>query len=181
MTYPVFALGDVLNASDMNAVSMWLVKTQTIGNGVSSVTVTGAFSADYDNYKIQIAGGVGSTNLDLRFNFDGNTSEYYTGAMFHPYNIASGNAGGIGRFNLAYWDFAGGASTNNIFMNIDVTSPFLTKNAGYSSPYSVGNIGGSGLVATGFHNNTSSFTGFRLQTSTGTLTGGTIRVYGYRN
>ena len=52
MTYPVFATGDVLNASDMNAVGLWLVKTQTIGSGVGSVAVTGAFSADYDNYKI---------------------------------------------------------------------------------------------------------------------------------
>ena len=46
MSFPVFASGDVLNASDMNGVGLWLVKTQTIGTGVSSVVVTGAFSAD---------------------------------------------------------------------------------------------------------------------------------------
>jgi len=41
MTFPVFASGDVLNASDMNGVGLWLVKTQAVGSGVASVTVTG--------------------------------------------------------------------------------------------------------------------------------------------
>jgi hypothetical protein len=181
MPVPDFSPGEVLTAAAMDSIGLWLVKTQTIGAGVSSVTVTGAFSADYDNYKIQIAGGVGSTDLDLRFNFDGNTANYYTGVIFHPYSIASGNAGGIGRNNLAYWDFAGGASTSNIYLNCDVLSPFLAKKSGYSVQTVVGNTGGSGLVATGFHDSATSFTGFRLQTSSGTLTGGTIRVYGYRN
>jgi len=37
-----------------------LVKSQTIGSAVSSVEVTGAFSATYDNYKVIVIGGVGS-------------------------------------------------------------------------------------------------------------------------
>ena len=65
MTYPVFASGDVLNASDMNAVGMWLVKTQTIGTAVSSVQVTNAFSTNYRNYLILLDGGVGSTSSDI--------------------------------------------------------------------------------------------------------------------
>ena len=181
MPVPDFSPGEVLTAAAMDSIGLWLVKTQTIGTNEASVTVTNAFSADYNNYKIIITGGVGSTDLDLRFNFDGNTAGYYTGAMFHPYGIASGNAGGIGRNNLAYWDFAGGASTSTIDANFDVSNPFAAKKSGFKTSYSVGNTGGSGVVATGFHDSATSFTGFRLQTSTGTMTGGTIRVYGYRN
>jgi hypothetical protein len=55
-----------------------LVKKQTIGNGVSSVNVTGAFSATYDNYKILISGGVGSTGTDLQLSLDGITTGYYS-------------------------------------------------------------------------------------------------------
>ena len=66
MTYPSFSAGEVFRAQDANAVGLWLVKSQTIGTGVSSVTVTDAFSADYDSYKIVISGGVGSATAVLR-------------------------------------------------------------------------------------------------------------------
>ena len=61
MSYPVFASGDVLNASDMNGVGLWLVKTQVIGTAVSSVTVTSAFTTDYDQYMITVTGGTFNT------------------------------------------------------------------------------------------------------------------------
>jgi len=173
MPVPDFSPGEVLTAAAMDSIGLWLVKTQTIGTGVSSVTVTGAFSSSYENYLIQIAGGVGSTDLDLRFNFDGNTANYYTGAIGHPYATASGNAFGLGRNNLAYWDFAGNANNNNIYMNVTILSPFLAKKSGFISTDVVGNTAGSTVYASGFHDSATSFTGFRLQTSTGTLTGGT--------
>ena len=59
MTYPTFTNGQVLPASDLNAIGLWLVKSQTVGTGVSSVTVSNAFSADFDNYRIIYSGGVG--------------------------------------------------------------------------------------------------------------------------
>jgi hypothetical protein len=42
-----------------------LVKSQVIGTTVSTVTVTNAFSATYNTYKIVINGGVGSTSENL--------------------------------------------------------------------------------------------------------------------
>jgi len=56
MSFPSFASGEVLTAADMNAVGLWLVKTQTVGTGVPSVVVTDAFSANYDNYLVTISG-----------------------------------------------------------------------------------------------------------------------------
>jgi hypothetical protein len=51
MTYP-WASGEVLTAADLNAYAgLILVKTQTIGTAVSSVTVTGAFSSTFQNYR----------------------------------------------------------------------------------------------------------------------------------
>ena len=48
------------------ASGLTLVKAQTIGTTVSSVTVTDAFSATFDNYKIIISDGVGSTNSGIK-------------------------------------------------------------------------------------------------------------------
>ena len=44
-----------------------LIKIQTIGSAVSSVTVSDVFNSIYDNYLVQLSGGVGSTaqNLNL--------------------------------------------------------------------------------------------------------------------
>lgn len=181
MSYPSFSVGEVLTAADMNAVGMWLVKTQTIGTTVSSVTVSSAFSSSYDAYRIVITGGVGSTDLDLRFNFDGNTAGYYSSAVYHQYATASAKADGLGRNGIAYWDFVGGASTSAIYSVFDVLNPYAAKKSSYVAQIGVGNTGGSALFAAGFHDSATSFTGFRIETSTGTLTGGTIRVYGYRN
>lgn len=181
MSYPSFSVGEVLTAADMNAVGMWLVKTQTIGTTVSSITVNSAFSADYDAYRIIITGGVGSTDLDLRFNFSGNTAGYYGSAIIHQYSTASAKADGVGRNNIAYWDYVGGASTSTIYAVFDVLNPFAAKKSMYVAQLGIGNTGASALFAGGFHDSATSFTGFRIETSTGTLTGGTIRVYGYRN
>jgi len=49
MTFPVFASGDTLNASDMNAVGLWLVNTTNF-SAVSSQTVSSVFTSDYRNY-----------------------------------------------------------------------------------------------------------------------------------
>ena len=69
MGFP-YSPGDVLTAADLNESSgLVLVKTQTVGSGVSSVTVTGAFSATFDNYLITDNGGTQSVDTALMFFF----------------------------------------------------------------------------------------------------------------
>ena len=59
----------------VTAPGLTLIKTQTIGSGVSSITVTDAFSSTYDNYKITITGGTGSINqIGLRITMGSNTA-----------------------------------------------------------------------------------------------------------
>jgi hypothetical protein len=76
-TPPTFSSGTVLTAAQMNAVGLWLVKTQTIGNAVSSVAVTNAFSTDYDNYKIIISGGASSAQAFLTLQLGASATGYY--------------------------------------------------------------------------------------------------------
>jgi len=180
-TPPDFTAGQILTAAQMNQAGLWLVKTQTIGSAVSSVAVTGAFSADYDNYKIIVSGGVGSTNIPLRFHFDANVANYHSVLIFGSTAAGLGNASALGSGSIAYWDQMGYATTNAIAVNMEVIAPFLAKTSAFTSTLLPTVAGGNSGPSQGFHNSATSFTGFTITASTGTLTGGTIRVYGYRN
>jgi hypothetical protein len=155
-----------------------LVKTQTIGTAVASVTVSDAFSATYDNYLITVTGGAGSTSDNVGLQFGATATGYYSSVF--AVNYSSGSLTGARNNNATSLTFAGYMNANGIMFNISVTNPFLAKNTGYSGAYmAIDTAAGSGTYA-GFLNNTTSYTAFTL-IPVGTLTGGTIRVYGYAN
>ena len=54
-----------------------LISTTTIGTSVSTVTVSNAFSATYDNYKIILSGGVASGSAAITIILGATTSRYY--------------------------------------------------------------------------------------------------------
>jgi len=177
MTYPTFNNGDTLPASDLNAIGLWLVKTQTIGTGVSSVTVTGAFSSTFDNYLITISGGTASANGGIAMQLNNSTGNtYFAAGTYGNYGINSGLA-----YNPAAatkWDntLAGGTSTYSA--SIFLSSPFASRpTSGYTEPTSQATFHKFSLLDT----STNSSTGFTFTPFAGTLTGGTIRVFGYRN
>jgi hypothetical protein len=70
MPLTTYTAGEVLTAASLNdnftfaaanpPGGLTLISTTTIGTTVSSITVSGAFSATYDNYKIVVSGGTGS-------------------------------------------------------------------------------------------------------------------------
>lgn len=151
-----------------------LVKTQTIGTGVSSVTVTGAFSATYDNYKIIVSGGTSSGGGNMAIKLGAATTGHngvltYTSFTGGATNIATNN-------NDGYFSYIGYALSSNLFVNFDLDSPFLAKPTKVFSQYATASTAG---VYSGMHSGATSFTSFDLIASTGTVTGGTIFVYGY--
>jgi hypothetical protein len=182
-TPPDFTAGQILTAAQMNAVGMWLVKTQTIGSAVSSVSVPDAFNADYENYLITITGGASSALCHIRIRFGSTTSGYYWGIVYGTgYGngaIGIGNAGATS--SGTHIERCGAASSNGINAKIDVLSPQLPKRTAVMAMYApdaTNEVFGS---MTGLVPNNTQYTSFEISPSTGTLTGGTIRVYGYRN
>jgi len=178
MTFPVFSTGEVLRAADMNAVGLWLVKTQTVGTGVSSVTVTGAFSADYDNYQILFSGGsksvAGTMNLQLGATGVGYYNTWYgRDYLNNPVQNAASNA--------TTTSVGVEGTTNGMDAIWFINSPFLTTRTTYRGVTNSIQAGGYSYNFGGFVDNATSYTAFTLFVQTGTLTGGTIRVYGYRN
>lgn len=179
-TPPDFTAGQVLTAAQMNAIGMWLVKSQTIGSAVSSVTVTDAFTDDFEAYRIIISSGVASTDSFLQFNLDGSTTGYYGSFIYHGYGTTGpANAQAQGRQNQASWIYVGQASTNLITMDMTIVNPKLAKFTYFTSNGPAPSTGGFVSYASGYHAVATGYSAFRIVPNTGTLTGGTIRVYGF--
>jgi len=177
MAFPVFAPGDVLNASDMNAVGLWLVKSHTVLTAVNEVTVTDAFTADYANYRIVVS-GIDSSASDnyVAFTLGASTASYYSASRY--FNVGGGSAE-ENRNNAAsarLFLTSANDDTNAVF---DVLLPNVATFTHFHGLSYGGNdrttiFGGRHAVAT-------AYTAFTLTPVSGTFTGGTIKVYGYRN
>ena len=151
-----------------------LVKKQTIGSAVSSVTVTSAFSATYDAYKIIVTGGAGGSNngaLSLQL---GSTTTNYNYILNYA-GYASGGPSYLRGNAAANFVYVGNVNVDGIFATIELQNPFLSKQTGMNAQYA--DLTNTGMT-TGFQNSNTSFTAFTLSTGT-TMTGGTIYVYGY--
>ena len=180
----IFTAGQILTSDDMNetgsavnGLGLFIVKTQTIGTAVSSVTVTGAFSADYDNYLITVSGGVSSSAATvLNLKLGATVTGYYYSLLYTIYNATPAATAGV---NVGAWDYAGTGQTTGLSADIRLTTPFLTKPTTYRA--SVENSTFFAGATNGYLNNSTSYTSFIIAPATGTMTGGTIRVYGLRN
>jgi hypothetical protein len=180
MPVPDFSPGEVLTAAAMDSIGMWLVKTVTVGAGATSVPVTGAFSADYDNYKIVYEGGVSSGLNDFNIILGSTITGYYSNMMYSYFNSATTTV--LNTPNAASFVYVGGATTANTHLEFDLFNPFVAKNTVLTNAtwLQAAPAGGVGRV-NGYLGNTISYTGFTITPASGTITGGTVRVYGYRN
>jgi hypothetical protein len=160
------------------ASGLTLVTAQTIGTTVSSVTVSSAFSATYDNYLITVNGGVASTDNNLKITLGATTTAYYTAGFYMFYN--STTVTGFKDENTNGITMGIGSSTN-LAGQITLQNPNLAKTTQHNVVYSGNGTTSNMSMAAGFLNNTTQYTAFTITATTGTLTGGTIRVYGYQN
>jgi hypothetical protein len=164
------------NQTTQNPEGLELVKTQTIGAAISSVTVSSAFSATYDSYLINVDGGVASTDVVFGLKFGSATTNYYSGITGVQWTgTVTTNGRNNTEANLLY---VGSGNADGLQMSYTVQNPFLSKRtfgSGGFIPYNAMYYQ-AGILAT-----TASYTDFTINFIGGTVTGGTIRVYGYRN
>jgi hypothetical protein len=168
----------VAASSTVSNVSSGLVyiKSQTIGSAVSSVNVTSAFSSTYDHYKILIAGGTASQSAELNMTIGATVTNYHYQFVFTAWNTSvSCDASKVGT-KFAY---VGSMNTTGMIADITVLSPNLAANTRvYAS--GVGDAGSYVGNSSGLLINTTQYTDFTITPNAGTMTGGTITVYGYR-
>ena len=186
MAIKTFSTGEVLTASDTNTylanAGLVYVTSTTVGSAVSSVTVNNCFSSTYDNYRIIYMGGSASAGGNLAFQFgpssvSGYNANYYQIVHYSFYNGTSSN-NVAGSSNAANWPYIGYHDSDSVRFSADIFNPNSAEwasiaNAPYLAP------GSTGFCA-GVQQNNGQYTGFTLSPGTGTFTGGTITVYGYR-
>jgi hypothetical protein len=155
---------------------LWFVKSQTVGSAVSSVTVTDAFSSSFTNYRVVVS-NVDCSIADnvLSLTLGSSSANYYSASRY--FNYAGGTIE-VNRSNAATAYTLGSDTNNNTNFSFDIFQPFLAEYTTWS---------GSGwtyayvTVFGGVHNSATSYSSFTIATTSGTMTGGTIKVYGYQN
>jgi hypothetical protein len=176
-----FSTGEVLTASDTNTFlansGLVLVKSQTVGSGVTTLTMTGAFNSTYDNYRIILAGGTMSASASIQLRIGGSTTGYYGVLVYAA--VTDSVPSMASRNNAAQLDWVGGAqSGQQASAQFDLLSPYLASytrvtNGIYQDGSAYGTLQGEHKVAT-------SYSEFSLVMPTGSLTGGSLTCYGYR-
>ena len=168
------------NSPAQNPGGLELIKTQTVGSGVSSVPVTGVFSSTYNNYKIIYSGGVLSANSDMQMQLgpssvSGYNTSYETGLTYgNPGTFAYAYSGSTTTFT-----WIGGGNATSAQASVELIGPNLARytRMNLGSYQSGANFGNS----FGVHYQTQQYTDITLLIGVGyTFTGGTISVYGYR-
>lgn len=156
-----------------------LVKTQTIGTTVAAVTVSDAFSATYDNYLITVNGGVASGDINMGLTVGAAATGYYASRLYILYSSATVTGDVLS--NATNYGTVVRGSTNSLNGSFNLYDPFNAKNTHMTCNMVGSSTGSFWQTGGGYLANTTSYTAFTLTCGTGTVTGGTIRVYGYQN
>jgi hypothetical protein len=181
MAVKTFTTGEVLTASDTNTYlansGLVYVKSQTVGTTVSSVTVSSAFSTTYDAYQVIWSGGGQSADTSINLVLGSTVTGYYGNYTYATYSstaVASLADNNGTKFQVV----GGGDPYNGASAMFILNNPFLSKQTYVTAPgavFSTSNGTYNGRLA-----NATSYTAFTIAPTSGTMTGGTIVVYGFR-
>ena len=184
MAIKTFTTGEVLTASDTNTYlansGLVYVTSATVGTAVSSVTVSSAFSSTYDNYQIVYTGGAASSTANLGIKLGSTATGYYGNLIYSL--PSSATFFGLGVNNGTSWTVVGDCTAGGgARLACNLYAPNLAARTGISAQY-MGT--GTSSAPFGFFggnlDDATQYTAFTMTPTAGTLTGGTITVYGYR-
>lgn len=178
-----WAAGQVLTASQTSTylanAGLVYVAQVAVGTGVSYASVPDAFSATFDNYVINcanITGNVGSTKMYLRLEDSGGNPTSTNYALLGT-SMTWGSTTVTGVTGTT-WDVLSKNGNHNHFSGtFTILEPFVNDFTFMTSTHSGD---GTAKFLQGKHEVAASWSRFRLTTDTGTVSGGTITVFGIR-
>ena len=147
----------------------------TINSAVSSVTVSGAFSSLFDAYRIIVSGGSASTSVEISIRLGSVSTNYKWGIVYSTYVSAAALA--IVNNSAASFQYVGRATSSTLTMDCTLRQPNLAKPTFMTTNYVAEDAQGT---SNGIQTDLTAFSDFTIFPQLGTLTGGTIRVYGFR-
>lgn len=167
------------DSGNSSTAGMTLVSATTIGTAVASVNVTSAFSTTYDAYKIFISGGTSSNSTSLSLKLGATVTNYYSASVRAGYTASTPS--GDNNANASAWNIIGytNSTPNGLSFNVELINPFLANQTLVQFMLAQPTTTGLAGAGSGYLNNTTSYTDFTITPAAGTLTGGTIYVYGY--
>lgn len=183
MAEQTFTSGQILTAAQMTTlqtnIGLCFISSTTVGSAVTVAPISNCFSATYNNYKIIYEGGTGSTvALSVQMGTT-NDAIYSYAAVYQQYNAVT--PAGVGAVGNTGWANVGRASGTGNSLECEIYRPFLAVNTGIkwaSTDYNAST--GFVLSGAGMLSDTVSYTGFQIVPASGTISGGTVTVYGYR-
>ena len=164
------------NAPVQNPTGLELISSTAVGTAVSSATVSNAFSTTYDTYRIVWSGGVGSVSTGLGVRVGGATANY--SHMLFWQSLGGAGVNSDSSSNTTQVNYVGSITPNSGTLTLDIVNPYISTV--YTTFTGGAYIASDFGVAVGRHNVAQSNTSVTILTLTGTMTGGTISVYGYR-
>ena len=182
MSYPTFAVGDVLAASDMNAVGLWKVASGTTATG-GSVDIASVFSSTYKNYRVIFTNIKPSGTLDIRLRLRTN-STIETSTVYYATNLFAGTTFSTAAENSTQsWRGVFTSNTGGDYNAwiVELQRPNMTR---ATTVWSQG-TGWDGTAVvnrsyTGFLDTNTAYTGMNIFVASGTVTLDYV-VYGYRD
>ena len=181
MPVPVFTVGEVLTAADMNQIGMYLVGSTSFGPTATSAELDNVFTNKFQTYEIHwVINPSTNVNLFLQMRTGGanNATANYSiqKTSFSSTTLATTRSTAQTSFSPADIYSTSDANTGKItvFRPEATARTTILANAQTSLSEAIS------WQATGQFGATTSFDGFRFFTSGGTFSGN-MRVYGYRD
>ena len=170
-----------------NPQGLTIIRTVSIGSAVTTVDVTGVFSNTYDRYLI--AYNVESASQQTQFSaklISGTTVDsstvYAMQLVYHAFSSATISAAQSTSYNRFVWlggmKGGSGSSWHSGMGQFTIMNPYKSNSYTFCETSSYGTQSAGGH-ASGIHQTQASYDGFQLSADIGTVTGGTITVYGY--
>lgn len=185
MSFPVFASGDVLNASDMNAVGMWKVTTAT-ATSQATLSINNCFTTDYDNYRVVFTLTAVSGNVNLYWRLrasgtDSSTGYYWGGLVVGTLGTSAVNANSprpAAQVNPSFLSTAIPQGTSTL----EISRPHIAANTPYSYVDCFNDTADQqNRMGGGIHLVSTAYDGITFGVAGGATMSATVRVYGYRN
>ena len=180
------AIRDLGNAIDTTlgvyvASSPGLTKINTTSmSAVASQSINSVFSSTYTNYKIIIPATAAGENLNFRMRVSGADE---TGSIYSYSNaFITSDSGTQAADRAELGSLITFGEFGNGFVSLEISNPFAAQYTSMNWVNTIGRTGGSGRnrtkQGTAIVGNTTSYTGFSIYVSTGSITG-SVTTYGY--
>jgi hypothetical protein len=181
MPVPDFSPGEVLTASAMDQVGLWLVGSTTVTAQTTGV-IDGCFSSDYRNYMmtVTVTNGTANNELVAQLRVGGSpaaTNYNFVGFGALPNGSASNGTGGGGATSLALTFIPQSLQSATSFF---IGQPNVAVNTFFSGDWYYDDGGTAiGRRIVGQHKTATAYNGIQVFSSVNWT--GNIRIYGMRD